>query len=751
MEIDIEDLEFHEHAGGGAYGSVYKAFWKSRERIVAVKKLLAVDENELQVLSMLSHRNIIQFYCAVTRAPNFCLVTEYASKGSLYNYLHKHSLNLAFGQILAWAREIALGVNYLHNEAPIKVIHRDLKSKNVVIAEDMTVKLCDFGCSRVLANTTRMSLAGTFPWMAPEIIQQNPVSEKCDVFSYGVLLWELLTREVPFKGLEGVQVAWLVVAKNERLTVPSSCPPCFSKLMTWCWKKEPKERPDLRQVLDELQAMARDDTLSNATESFLHSKATWMEEIETTLSRLKRLENDLNLRENQLLKRELKLSERERELESLAQIKTPENHDVTAWSEKDVYAWIRSLGVSGYGRDLAMYAQIFMDNNINGKRILMLTDGGLQEMGILSVGHRVELTDEIDKLRRRNERMRNFPPLVTQLEVSPATLQSITATFAMGMHCRRGTGSDIKYKMYLELDDDDGDDDDNDNALSLVKEVAFIFSKAVPIDIVVVSQAPFCMGKWRVGKRGRLVEVECVITFENFVKKPRSMRMVYDAELGTEIPLTIEKTAQLQLKSHAHALPTSSFQLGDSSCDYGSVNSGSGPSSAIVAADAKLPDTTFSYSHVLKTGTPKVHVSSVGGAWQRGDTSAALGVGLYAGESQSQVQKWPSRRDSHERRGSSDAAWGIEAKVRGGAHRHSTSGISGRTNDASGPVRRTRSAATGKEMATVASTTARGWNQVHKGGRKKQTTEKSRSYGHAQARIKSENFNRSSSTPNQRK
>jgi sterile alpha motif and leucine zipper-containing kinase AZK len=75
MEVDIEDLEFHEHAGGGAYGSVYKAFWKSRERIVAVKKLLSVDENELQVLSMLSHRNIVQFYCAVTKAPNFCLVT----------------------------------------------------------------------------------------------------------------------------------------------------------------------------------------------------------------------------------------------------------------------------------------------------------------------------------------------------------------------------------------------------------------------------------------------------------------------------------------------------------------------------------------------------------------------------------------------------------------------------------------------------------------------------------------------------
>jgi sterile alpha motif and leucine zipper-containing kinase AZK len=256
MEVDIEDLEFHEHAGGGAYGSVYKAFWKSRERIVAVKKLLSVDENELQVLSMLSHRNIVQFYCAVTKAPNFCLVTEFATKGSLYAYLSKHALG--FCQILTWAREIALGVNYLHNEAPITVIHRDLKSKNVVITEDMTAKICDFGCSRFLTNTTKMSLAGTFPWMAPEIIQGLPVSEKCDSFSYGVMLWELLTQEVPFKGLEGIQVAWLVVAKNERLTIPSSCPPQFSQLMERCWLAEPKERVNFREILDELQTMIKD-------------------------------------------------------------------------------------------------------------------------------------------------------------------------------------------------------------------------------------------------------------------------------------------------------------------------------------------------------------------------------------------------------------------------------------------------------------------------------------------------------------
>ena len=95
----------------------------------------------------------------------------------------------------------------------------------------MNYKICDFGSSKFHYHTTNMSLVGTFPWMAPEVstvkydpdfyfvlhqvIQQMPVSASCDIFSYGVVLWEMLTNEVPFKGLEGLQVAWLVVAREE--------------------------------------------------------------------------------------------------------------------------------------------------------------------------------------------------------------------------------------------------------------------------------------------------------------------------------------------------------------------------------------------------------------------------------------------------------------------------------------------------------------------------------------------------------
>eukprot|EP00118_Oscarella_pearsei_P007681 m.38241 g.38241 ORF g.38241 m.38241 type:complete len:754 (+) comp32549_c0_seq1:75-2336(+) len=749
MEIGIDDLEFHEHAGGGAFGSVYKAFWKSRERIVAVKKLLAVGENELQVLSMLSHRNIIQFYCAVTRAPNFCLVTEFASRGSLFNYLRKSPLG--FSRILTWAREIALGVNYLHNEAPITVIHRDLKSKNVVISEDSTAKLCDFGCSRVLAQTTKMSLAGTFPWMSPEVIQQHPVSTKCDVFSYGVLLWELLTQEVPFKGLEGLQIAWLVVAKNERLTVPSSCPTCFSKLMTWCWKTEPKDRPDLRQVLDELQAMARDEALSSVTESFLHNKDAWMKEIESTLDNLKRLEKDLNVRENQLVQRELKLSERERELQNFAQVKAPEEHDVNAWSEIDVRALIQSLGVSGYGRDLAMYAPVFFDNNINGKRILMLTDSDLKAMGILSVGHRVELMDEFDKLRKQNQRLRHFPPLPPQGAASAASpvgsvFQSVETTFVVGMFCRRGVQpGEVKYKMYLEVDWD------GDVSLTFVKDVTYIFSKAVPIDMVAVSQAPFCMEKWRSAETGQCIQVECIITYESFVKKPKTTRLLYDVELGREIPPVIEEKVQFQLKSRSSGVFPSNFQ--DGGCDCGSVTSGgqTTPTKFQLGAGSQDSELKKSYSHILKTGkqrTPEL----TGGAWQHGNTSAALGVGVYSGESQAQVQRWPTRT-SGERHGGA-VPW----------HRRQSDSPSLRiaaTHGQNQPIRKVRSATTMESVTKERQTVQSGrWCQVESGRQKNANQvsgSRSSSHGRVQwqrprrPNVQSGDYKRSSSAPEQQK
>ncbi|KAJ7370422.1 hypothetical protein OS493_032312 [Desmophyllum pertusum] len=378
VTVDFDDLEFFEKCGGGAFGSVYRARWKSQDREVAVKKLLSLGK-EASILSMLSHRHIIKFFGAVNSKPNFCLVTEYAAKGCLYDHLTNNGLN--FDQILRWSTEIALGINYLHNEAPVKVIHRDLKSKNVVICSNMTIKICDFGTSRFLANTTKMSLVGTYPWMAPEVIQSMPISEACDTFSYAVVLWEMLTQEVPFKGILGVQVAWLVVVEEERLTIPSSCPGKFSKLMNKCWLTDPKERPNFQEILTELKLMGGDALLQQETDSFIKQKKEWSVEIEATLSRLKKLEKDLTGKEKELHEREVRILEKEKEINELQSVsKVLNKHDVNAWTENDVCLWLQQVAQNSGHRDLIMYVPLFQDNHITGRRLILLTEENLKAL-----------------------------------------------------------------------------------------------------------------------------------------------------------------------------------------------------------------------------------------------------------------------------------------------------------------------------------------------------------------------------------
>ncbi|MGH0120375.1 UNVERIFIED_CONTAM: hypothetical protein FKN15_039178, partial [Acipenser sinensis] len=285
VQIKFDDIQFYENCGGGSFGSVYRANWKSQDKEVAVKKLLKI-ENEAEILSVLSHRNIIQFYGAILEAPNYGIVTEYASRGSLYDYLSSdESEKMDMDHIMTWAMEIA----------------------KVVVTADRVLKICDFGASRFHSHTTHMSLVGTFPWMAPEVIQSLPVSETCDTYSYGV-----------------------------RLTIPSSCPASFADLMKQCWDADPKRRPHFKQIMMTLESMSNDSQLPDQCNSFLHNKAEWRCEIEATLERLKKLERDLSTKEQELKERERRLKMWERKL--IEQSNTPLFLPVTAKiSEESFY------------------------------------------------------------------------------------------------------------------------------------------------------------------------------------------------------------------------------------------------------------------------------------------------------------------------------------------------------------------------------------------------------------------------------
>uniref|UniRef100_A0A7N8YFL7 Sterile alpha motif and leucine zipper containing kinase AZK n=1 Tax=Mastacembelus armatus TaxID=205130 RepID=A0A7N8YFL7_9TELE len=530
VQIKFDDILFYENCGGGSFGSVYRARWISKDKEVAVKKLLKI-ENEAEILSVLSHRNIIQFYGAIVEAPNYGIVTEYASGGSLYEYLSSNeSEAMDLGQIMTWAAEIARGMHYLHSEAPVKVIHRDLKSRNVVLSADKILKICDFGASRFVTHTTHMSLVGTFPWMAPEVIQSLPVSETCDTFSYGVVLWEMLTREIPFKGLEGLQVAWLVVEKNERLTIPSGCPASFSELMRSCWAIEPKERPVFKQILATLESMSNDSQLSQQCNSFLHNKAEWRCEIEATLERLKKLERDLSTKEQELKERERRLKMWERKL--IEQSNSPVSSSLYLFT---LYFWMQQV----FGEascDMQRYADLFKENHITGQRLLLLTDSDMRDMGVKSKGHVMHLKGEIEKLTNDYLGFVHFPPLLKELEKEVERSKTVNLELVFGYHWKPGTGkTDCKWKMYMELDGDD-------IAVTYIKDVIFNANQQ-DVEILRMTKPPFLMNKWIMGIQPNQ-RVEYIVNYENDVKSPRSTRhscpMMWSLSGGQDEIKTVE-------------------------------------------------------------------------------------------------------------------------------------------------------------------------------------------------------------------
>ncbi|XP_076810414.1 uncharacterized protein LOC143453136 [Clavelina lepadiformis] len=300
IKIRYNDLDFYERCDEGSYGSVYRGCWISQDQEVAVKKINALDK-EAHVLSVISHRNIVQFFGACAEEPNFCIVTEYACHGNLFDFLASDS-ELGTNRLLVWARDIALGMNYLHKEAPVTVIHRDLKSKNVVICRNFVLKVCDFGASRFLSNTAVMTITGTYPWMAPELIQGLPTCEMCDVYSFGVVLWELLIREVPFKGLQGFQIAWAVVEKLERPLIPDTCPNRFANLMRQCWAAEVKKRPPFHNIIRQINIFLNDESLEEGVHRFSHDKKNWIKDIEKKEQNFQQQEKELQDLEDREIK-----------------------------------------------------------------------------------------------------------------------------------------------------------------------------------------------------------------------------------------------------------------------------------------------------------------------------------------------------------------------------------------------------------------------------------------------------------------
>ena len=146
-----------------------------------------------------------------------------------------------------------------------------------------TLKITDFGLARESANTTRMSAAGTYAWMAPEVIKNSTFSKASDVWSYGVMLWELLTGQTPYKGIDDLAIAYGVAVNKLTLPIPTTCPQQWKELMEACWSYDTHERPTFKHILKTLDDIARSKFQEIPGDNFYSMQDDWKVEIEEML------------------------------------------------------------------------------------------------------------------------------------------------------------------------------------------------------------------------------------------------------------------------------------------------------------------------------------------------------------------------------------------------------------------------------------------------------------------------------------
>ncbi|XP_028786918.1 probable serine/threonine-protein kinase SIS8 isoform X2 [Neltuma alba] len=258
-EIPWEDITL------GSYGEVYRGEWHGTE--VAVKRFLDQDIygesleefiSEVRIMKRLRHPNVVLFMGAITKPPNLSIVTEFLPRGSLYRLIHRPNNQLDERRRLRMALDAARGMNYLHNCSPV-IVHRDLKSPNLLVDKNWVVKVCDFGLSRVKHSTflSSRSTAGTAEWMAPEMLRNEPSNEKCDVFSFGVILWELSTMRQPWGGMNPMQVVGAVGFQHRRLEIPDDMDPAIADIIRKCWQTDPKLRPSFAEIMAALKPLQK--------------------------------------------------------------------------------------------------------------------------------------------------------------------------------------------------------------------------------------------------------------------------------------------------------------------------------------------------------------------------------------------------------------------------------------------------------------------------------------------------------------
>ncbi|KAF9977244.1 hypothetical protein BGZ73_006607 [Actinomortierella ambigua] len=261
--------------GVGGYGNVYHAQWEGRK--VAIKKFAmthteAVKEGsiqrEVQLLDSLRDKHIIQFYGTTHHEGRLVLVMEYAEGGSLHRAINQRRLDWPTKTRIA--QEIVRGLAYIHHK---KVVHRDLKSMNVLLTRHMEVKLCDFGLATIKVRSASMSTAlrGTFRWMAPELFTSRPeYSTKSDMYALAMVMWEMAANcTTPFQDQLDNFTVMAIVMRGERENLPDDTPPEYRMWVERCWDHDPANRPEASEMVtkDEEPALELESCSDRSTVS----------------------------------------------------------------------------------------------------------------------------------------------------------------------------------------------------------------------------------------------------------------------------------------------------------------------------------------------------------------------------------------------------------------------------------------------------------------------------------------------------
>eukprot|EP00249_Psilotum_nudum_P020290 c27638_g3_i3 orf=573-1712(+) len=264
--IDPRLLFVGSKIGEGAHGKVYEG--RYGDMTVAIKVLQPAKTDaeqamrerrfarEVDMMSRVQHRNLVKFIGAC-KEPLMAIATELLPGVSL----RKHMMNLRpqrleLGVAVSYALDIAQAMNWLHMNG---IIHRDLKPDNLLLTADMkSLKLIDFGLAREETLTEMMTAeTGTYRWMAPELYStvtlrhgdKKHYNNKVDVYSFGIVLWELLTNRMPFEGMSNLQAAYAVAFKNVRPSLPDGLPEELVFILKSCWAEDPNVRPTFGQIV----------------------------------------------------------------------------------------------------------------------------------------------------------------------------------------------------------------------------------------------------------------------------------------------------------------------------------------------------------------------------------------------------------------------------------------------------------------------------------------------------------------------